>query len=230
MAGKQVKCLTCQATVDEIRIAQAKVDPKKKAEVKSGRFQLDGNTSGQLIELRKSEQYLTELFEGDEGVCKVMDDYAKAKYKTDGRLTVLKMMTDKGGMNPLMSEVDFVQDQDLNKSLKHYCLEILDEYDELFLEYFMAETLPEDLVDQICTERTKLCAIEQEEEETEDEPEPDYLLEKELWASISCHVGAGWTITFSVVIQTYTLLLNKFSSFQNSDKTIKHKFVDKIKR
>lgn len=180
MAGKQVKCLTCQATVDEIRIAQAKVDPKKKAEVKSGRFQLDGNTSGQLIELRKSEQYLTELFEGDEGVCKVMDDYAKAKYKTDGRLTVLKMMTDKGGMNPLMSEVDFVQDQDLNKSLKHYCLEILDEYDELFLEYFMAETLPEDLVDQICTERTKLCAIEQEEEETEDEPEPDYLLEKEL--------------------------------------------------
>lgn len=176
MAGKEVKCLTCKATVDEIRIAQSKVDPKKKAEVKSGRFQLDGTTSGQLIEFRKSEQYLTELFEGDEGVCKIMDDYAKAKYKSDGSLTVLKMMTETGGMNPLMSEVDFVQDQDLNKSLKHYCLEILDEYDELFLEYFMADSLPANLVDQICTERTKLCALQADEEPEEQ----DYLLEKEL--------------------------------------------------
>lgn len=171
-----MKCLTCKATVDEVRIAQAKVDPKKKAEVKAGRFQLDGSHSGNLIELRKSEQYLTELFEGDEGVCKVMDDYAKAKYKSDGHLTVLKMMTETG-MNPLMSEVDFVQDQDLNKSLKHYCLEILDEYDELFLEYFMADSLPKDHVDQICTQRTKLCATTEDEEP---EPEQDYLLEKEL--------------------------------------------------
>jgi hypothetical protein len=62
--GKRVKCLTCQATVDEVRIAQAKVDPKKKAEVKAGRFKADGSPSGTLIEFRKSEQYLTELFEG----------------------------------------------------------------------------------------------------------------------------------------------------------------------
>lgn len=48
-----------------------------------------------------------------------MDDYAKAKYKTTGRLTVLKFMID-GGMNPEVSNVDFVQDGDLNKSLKHY--------------------------------------------------------------------------------------------------------------
>lgn len=172
MDGKLTKCLTCRATVDEVRIAQAKVDPKKKAEVKSGRFEADGKQSGSLIELRKSEQYFTELFEGDEGVCKVMDDYAKAKYKTTGELTVLKMMTETG-MNPLMSEVDFVQDQDLNKSLKHYCLEILDEFDEVFLDYFMADSLPKDVVDKICIERTKLCQEEQRDE-------PDYLLEKEL--------------------------------------------------
>ena len=173
MNGKIVKCLTCRATVDEIIIAQAKVDPKKKAEVKAGRFKADGTPSGTMIELRKSEQYLTELFEGDEGICKVMDDYAKAKYKTDGRLTVLKMMTETG-MNPLMSEVDFVQDQDLNKSLKHYCLEVLDEFDEVFLDYFMADSLEKDVVNKICVERTKLCS----EDEKEDEPE--YLLEKEL--------------------------------------------------
>jgi hypothetical protein len=92
--GKSVKCLVCRATVEEIREAQSKVDPKKKAEVKAGRFNVDGSLSGQLIELRRSEQYLTELFEGDEGVCKTMDDYAKAKYKNSGELTVLKMFLD----------------------------------------------------------------------------------------------------------------------------------------
>lgn len=86
-----MKCLVCKATVEEIKEAQAKIDPKKKAEVKSGRFNLDGTLSGELIELRKSEQYLTELFEGDDGVCKTMDDYAKAKYKTTGELLVMKM-------------------------------------------------------------------------------------------------------------------------------------------
>lgn len=164
-----MKCLTCGATVDEIRIAQAKVDPKKRVEVKSGRFKADGSPSGTLIPLRKSELYLTELFEGDEGICKSMDDYAKAKYKTNGKLVVLKMFTDEG-MNPLMSEVDFVQDQDLNKSLKHYCLEILDEFDEVFLDYFMADSLPEnkDLIEKICVERTKLCQEEEDEETDED--------------------------------------------------------------
>ena len=174
--GKLTKCLTCRVTVEEIIAAQAKVDPKKKAEVKSGRFMADGTQSGNLIEFRKSEQYLTELFEGDDGICKTMDDYAKAKYKTNGELTVLKMMTETG-MNPLMSAVDFVQDQDLNKSLKHYCLEVLDEFDEVFLDYFMADSLPDDVVDKICVERSKLCKAEQDDDEHEEE---NYLPEKEL--------------------------------------------------
>lgn len=49
-----------------------------------------------------------------------MDDYAKARYKTTRKLLVLKMITDAGTMNPLMSAVDFVQDGDLNKSLEHF--------------------------------------------------------------------------------------------------------------
>lgn len=92
-----MKCLVCEQTVKEIKEAQAKIDPKKKVEIKSGRFNIDGNLSGNLIEYRTSEQYLTELFEGDEGICKTLDDYAKAKHKSDGRLVVLKMFTD-GGM------------------------------------------------------------------------------------------------------------------------------------
>lgn len=114
-----------------------------------------------------------------------MDDYAKAKYKTSGKLTVLKMFLG-GAMNPLMSAVDFVQDQDLNKSLKHYCLEILDEYDELFLEYFMAEELDENVVEEICLKRSKLCENfdgdepEDDDDSEEDEEEETKLPEKEL--------------------------------------------------
>ena len=130
---------------------------------------------------------MTELFEGDEGICKVMDDYAKAKYKTTGKLTVLKMF-DEGAMNPLMSEVDFVQDQDLNKSLKHYCLEVLDEYDEVFLEYFMSEQLNENVVEEICLNRTKLCLNQEEpleedddgSDESEEDDNDSHLPEKEL--------------------------------------------------
>lgn len=189
----------CKSLIFEIRKAQALIDPKKKAEIKvskvidqfikkkyiyfkAGRFQPDGSLSGQLIEYRISEQYLTELFEGDEGICKVMDDYAKAKFKTTGKLTVLKMF-DEGAMNPLMSEVDFVQDQDLNKSLKHYCLEVLDEYDEILLEYFMVEKLDENVVEEICLNRTNLCLNHDEhtfEDESDEEVADVNLPEKEL--------------------------------------------------
>lgn len=55
-----------------------------------------------------------------ETICDKMEDYAKARYKTNGKLTVVKMMDESGGMNPEITKVDFVQDEDLNKSLKHY--------------------------------------------------------------------------------------------------------------
>lgn len=54
-----------------------------------------------------------------------MDDYAKARFKSNGTTTVLKLTTPGGGMNPDMSAVDFIQDGDLNKSLKHFVSEFL---------------------------------------------------------------------------------------------------------
>lgn len=54
-----------------------------------------------------------------------MDDYAKARFKSNGTATVLKLTTPGGGMNPDMSAVDFIQDGDLNKSLKHFVREFL---------------------------------------------------------------------------------------------------------
>ena len=54
-----------------------------------------------------------------ESICKTMDDYVRATYKSNGKLTLIKLIVD-GGMNPLMNEVDVVQDGDLNKSLEYF--------------------------------------------------------------------------------------------------------------
>jgi hypothetical protein len=49
-----------------------------------------------------------------------MDDYVRATWKSNGTLTLLKLITDEGQMNNAMSDVDLIQDDDLNKSLKYY--------------------------------------------------------------------------------------------------------------
>lgn len=68
------------------------------------------------VPLSKSEVHLSSMLDT---ICKKMDDYARAKYKSNGKLTLVKMVSD-GGMNPMLGEVDFVQDGDLNKSLEYF--------------------------------------------------------------------------------------------------------------
>lgn len=48
-----------------------------------------------------------------------MEDYVRATYKSNGKLTLFKLMAD-GGVNPLINEVDIIQDGDLNKSLEYF--------------------------------------------------------------------------------------------------------------
>ena len=55
-----------------------------------------------------------------ETVCKGFEDYAQAKYKSSGEPTIIRIMTHEGNMNPLMSQVDMVPDEDLNTRLKFY--------------------------------------------------------------------------------------------------------------
>ena len=55
-----------------------------------------------------------------ETVCKGFEDYAQAKYKSSGEPTIIRLMTHEGNMNPLMSQVDMVPDEDLNTKLKFY--------------------------------------------------------------------------------------------------------------
>lgn len=49
-----------------------------------------------------------------------MNDYVRATRKSDNRLTLINLMSSSGAMNPEISQVDIVQDGDLNKSLQHY--------------------------------------------------------------------------------------------------------------
>lgn len=154
--------------------AISKIDPQKVVEV--GGFRIDGN--GNLIsktaKYSKSETYLTELMEN---VCSKMDDYVKVTKKKTGKLDLLKMNAeDGGGLGSMMSEVDFIQDGDLNKSLPHYCLEILEDQEEAFLKAFMSETLESDLDIRICSQMTTYCKYtpiqedyQLEEDDTRDE-------------------------------------------------------------
>lgn len=106
----------CKAAVREIDSALSKVDPGKHINV-GYRLGADGETASKKIPLIKSETFLTDMLES---ICDNMDDYARAKYKSNGKLTVMRLVTESGGMNPDMAKVDFVQDEDLNKSLKYY--------------------------------------------------------------------------------------------------------------
>ena len=55
-----------------------------------------------------------------DNVCKGFEDYAQAKHKSNGVPTIIRLMTHEGNMNPLMSQVDIVPDEDLNTRLKFY--------------------------------------------------------------------------------------------------------------
>lgn len=69
------------------------------------------------VPLARSEVHISDVLDG---ICEKMSDYVRATYKSNGRLTILNLVTPSGGMNPEMSKVDIIQDGDLNKSLKFY--------------------------------------------------------------------------------------------------------------
>lgn len=86
-------------------------------EIGNFRLDADGNVIKKKIPLSRSEIHISDVLDD---ICNRMDDYVRAKYKSNGKLTIMKLMTESGQMNPDMSIVDIIQDGDLNKSLKHY--------------------------------------------------------------------------------------------------------------
>lgn len=148
---RELKCLVCTSIIGEIQKNITSVDVSRKIKVGGFRLNDDGNYDKKVVPYWKSEIYLTELL--DE-VCQLMDNYARATNKTDGSPTIISLLAD-GGMNPIMSEVDLVQDTDLNKSLRYHCEDIVDEHLEILMEELRAEN--ENLSAKICGEVAQLC-------------------------------------------------------------------------
>lgn len=107
----------CQASLEELDDEIRKIDPKKKVDIGGYRLDASGNAKMKSVPQAKSEVHLSELIDK---VCDKMDDYVRATWKSNGQLTLLRLMDKNGGMNPDMSHVDIIQDGDLNKSLKFY--------------------------------------------------------------------------------------------------------------
>lgn len=150
--SKNLNCLVCKAVVEELEAAINKVDPAKKVEVGTFRLNGDGTQSRKLIPYARSQEHLTEAVDN---VCKGFEDYAQAKYKSSGEPTIIRLMTHEGNMNPLMSQVDIVPDEDLNTRLKFYCENIVEDQEETLLEMFSTEGENMDI--ELCSKRSKYC-------------------------------------------------------------------------
>ena len=76
------------------------------------------------VKYARSEIHLSELVDS---VCEEFENYVQAREKTGERaVTIIRITTKSGGMNPLFGSVDIVPDEDLNKRLKFYVREKLE--------------------------------------------------------------------------------------------------------
>ncbi|KAF5281320.1 hypothetical protein FQA39_LY17832 [Lamprigera yunnana] len=149
---QELRCLVCEATIDELNDLVKGIDPARKVEIGSYQIDSKGNLKQKIVSQAKSEVHLSEL--ADE-VCKKFEGYIRATWKKDGTLTILKIIKD-GHMNSDMSEVDVIQDDDLNKSLEYYCEGIMEEHEDRIIELFKNES--GDIKNKVCSQQAKLCA------------------------------------------------------------------------
>ncbi|XP_056634173.1 protein seele [Diorhabda sublineata] len=148
----ELRCLVCEKSIYEINREVNKLDPNKKVDVGGYRLDAQGNYEHKTVPQTKSELALSEIIEG---VCNKMDNYIRAKWKNNGSLTLLNMLTDIGTMNPDWSDVDIIQDGDLNKSLKFYCEGIMEEHEEEIITlYQKGET---DVSKAFCITQSNIC-------------------------------------------------------------------------
>ncbi|XP_050433277.1 protein seele-like [Adelges cooleyi] len=152
----ELKCQVCSSLVELIQQNVSSVSPTRVVQVSNFRLDDNGNQPKQMVPLSRSQVYLSEVMDS---VCKKMADYVRATFKENGTLIVMPLMVD-GKMNPLMSEVDVVQDSDLNKSLEYYCDDIVDDIEDDVIKIMKSET-SKNAVYAICSEAVQLCPIKQ---------------------------------------------------------------------
>lgn len=148
---KELKCLVCTRLAEEMQKNITATDVNRKINVGGFRLDDEGNYAEKIIPYLRSDIHLTEIMES---ICNLMDDYVGATFKKNGKLTVIRLVSEAGEMNPMMSEVD-VHDSESNKNLKYYCQSILDDNDDVFMSEFKVEH--EDIVNKICVESVKIC-------------------------------------------------------------------------
>ncbi|XP_050530212.1 protein seele-like, partial [Daktulosphaira vitifoliae] len=150
----ELKCEICCRLVELIQKNISSVEPSRVSQVGNFRIDEKGNHQSNIVPLSRSQVYLSEVMDS---VCKQMSDYVRAIFKENGTLIVMPLLVN-GKMNPLMSDVDIVQDSDLNKSLEYYCDYIVDDIEEDVYRIIKTEN-NENIVDAICIDTIKLCPI-----------------------------------------------------------------------
>ncbi|XP_054006666.1 protein seele isoform X2 [Hylaeus anthracinus] len=140
------------STVKEVEEELAKIDPSKKIDVGNYRLDAKGNIVQKKVPLAQSEVHISDVLDN---ICDKMSDYVRATYKSNGQLTILSLISASGSMNPEMSKVDIIQDGDMNKSLRFYCEELVEEYEDNIISLFSRKE--SNIKHQLCTNITKAC-------------------------------------------------------------------------
>ncbi|CAG9856754.1 unnamed protein product [Phyllotreta striolata] len=151
--SKELRCLVCEKSLEELTKEVEQFDPDKKVDVGGYTLDIDGNYRHKSVPQAKSELALSEAIEG---ICDKMDNYIRAKWKENGTLTLLSMISSEGTMSPDWSNVDIIQDDDLNKSLKYYCEGIMEEHEEDIIKLYQEEH--NDIPKKFCFKQSNLCS------------------------------------------------------------------------
>ncbi|RZF46126.1 hypothetical protein LSTR_LSTR012986 [Laodelphax striatellus] len=147
----EVKCLVCKKCITDIEVEIAKV-PSAKKMPKDFRIDGEGNIGEPNIEYRRSETFLVDVMEN---ICNKMDNALKAKHKETGELMLFTLSVNGDKLNPLINDIDLLDDSGLGDNPKTYCEEMMDKYDDEIVELFKVEN--HNLVEKFCSTRTKLC-------------------------------------------------------------------------
>ncbi|XP_059062543.1 protein seele [Achroia grisella] len=154
---KNLKCLVCRTTFEELNTVIKSVDKWKKVDVGNFRMDASGNLQQQKLPAHRSAVYISEVIDG---ICKKMDDYVRVYFKATGKLAIMQLMTPDGKMNGDFSKTKFVTDDDLNKSLEYYCERMFEENEDEITDLY--KNRPEDDVmpdaeREICFNHAEYC-------------------------------------------------------------------------
>ncbi|XP_020282752.1 protein seele [Pseudomyrmex gracilis] len=177
---KHLKCLVCRTIMKEFEAEVFKANPNKVVEVGSFRLDANGNAMHKTVPLSQSEMHLSDILENLCG--KFGENYVRARKRSNNQLILMNLFSPSGGMNSMMSEVDIVQDGDLNKSLEHYCNAIVEEFEEDIVAIYVSDA--DDKKEGFCRDISGLCENYPDDEDKTDatsdsNSEADFLIDRD---------------------------------------------------